>query len=163
MGSGRPLSDKGSILRESIGLVLREAKEPLTNQDLAESQLLAGLEFTPNDVSMTLVKMFNSTRRPFPLKRIRLHGRGAKWGYYNPEVVQVLEDKPRPKKTAAAEPPPPPAPPAPAEFRFDPIDLPRELAAQEPTVTVPPGVKSITIRIGGVSIQVELDGLAVVR
>lgn len=159
---GRRLTDKGAYLREAIATIMSKAKEPLDCVEVASDAMVADLEFSATQVSETLARMLNKREKPFPLKRIRAPGnKNTRWKYYNPEVVQVLEDKPRVKKTAAPEPPPMPPAAPPPEFKFDPVPLAKEL--QQPTVEVPPGVKSITIKVGGVSIHVELDAATVAR
>lgn len=157
---GRKLTEGGAYLREAIASVLAKAKEPLDSVEVASDPLIADVGLLPTDVSNALLRMFKKPVPPFPLRRIRAPGHtNTRWKYYNPTVVQVLEDKPR-GKHPAPKPEAPAAPPVP-EFQFNPVALEQEV--QKPTVEVPAGVKSITVKVGGVSIHIELDAPAVAR
>lgn len=159
---GRRLTDKGAYLRDAIATILAKAKEPLDAVEIAQHELIADVEYTASDVSEVLARMNRKAKKPHPIKRIRVSGpKNTRWKYYNPDVVQPLEDRPRGKRATPPAPDPVIPPAAPPEFQFDPVPLAQEL--QKPTVEVPPGVKSITVKVGGVSILIELDGTAVAR
>jgi hypothetical protein len=166
----RKLSDRFANIRAALELVFESATVPLTAGAIAEHSIMATEGFTASEVSSALSRLLKLDHPPFPLNRILVGVGNNRWAWYNPSVIPQLEDKPR-------TPPPPPdgatvvkewsatgstitqaAPPPPPDFKFDPLPFSREQA--QPTVDVPPGVKSITVSVGKVSIRIELDVLA---
>lgn len=154
-------SDATQLLREEVQRVLATATAPLTSLQIAEEPGVASLGLGSSRVAMEMTAIYMVKNKPYPLKRIPCsHGR-LKWEYFNPRVVKLA-----PTTLPVADRRAPEQPPVNAvnsnEFTFDPVAFDPPVEAEstveppEQAVTLPNGVKSITLTIGGVMVKIEL-------
>jgi hypothetical protein len=150
-------SDKTVLLRAAIAEALNHATEPMTSAEIADTLWVKDLQLTNLDVAPEIAGLYNLRPRVrgYPLLRIPAGKGRFKWSYFNPKVVTLVA----PPKAAA------PAPPvntvnsdAPA-FEFNPVDFDPVTPDVSPTptesVSVPAGLKSMRLSVGGVTITFE--------
>lgn len=153
----RAMTEKTQLIRTALESVLMDATRPMGATELYQHPDIAALGVSDKDVSNQLFQISKVKDKPFQLRRVFLPAAGSsqKWGYYIQGVVPVVEDR-RPEKPKPAD-PPAPVSGAPEDFTFNPVEF--APVCPEPgdaKVTVPPGVKCITLTVGGVGIRIEL-------
>lgn len=155
------IDDGTLLLRDAIRVVFAQASEPMTSTEVGDAPDVKELGLPLARVAIELSNMYTGKYKTFPIARIPApSGSRCQWAYFNPEVVR-LEYTPHVPKVRAA--PVNDVKSAPAqEFLFDPVQMVMDMAApsvdepETPAVTVPAGVKTITLTVAGVSIKIEI-------
>lgn len=142
------------LLRELIPAVLARQTRPVPASEIAQAPEISSLNLSEpaKDTSNALTGMYRNRKYPH-LKRVfqPQPGRSTKWGWFDAravtDVAEVAKTKPAAKAPPRVEP----------EFKFDPVELTAPATTPAaPVVSLPPGVRSITIQTGGVSIHINL-------
>lgn len=151
------MTEKNELLRTAIHVALLDAKQPMSSRDLANHPDVRVLGLDMKAVSNQLYQLCEIKKKPFPIRRTFMTAASSpqKWGYYLGGVTPVIENAP-PEKPKPAD-PPAPVSGAPEDFTFNPVEFaPVRPEPGDAKVTVPPGVKCITLTVGGVGIRIEL-------
>lgn len=161
MTNPRVASGETRILRAAITKVLMRATAPMPADEIARSPEVAATGLPRHKASLCVAHMYRLKNTGPTLHRIEFDDtRPAK--YYLPGVLsaslmggKAFDDG----KSMATRKKPAPVnnvKPEPQEFTFNPVELEAATPIDVP-VSVPPGVKCITLTVGGVSIKIELQ------
>lgn len=156
----RQLTDETALLREAIKEALGNATEPMTSTQVADTPVVMELGLSSNRVSRELKAMHQKKKSSWPIKRIPSAAPGHNtWEYFNPDVVKLVARAP--DRRQAADPAPVNGVNPPPAFEFNPVEFEQAAVADAATgpevnVPVPPGVKSITMTVAGVTIKIDL-------
>ena len=150
------ITDETILLREAIEQVLREAARPMTSVQIHEAAAVRELGVSVKRVSHALRELWMLRRKPFPLGRVDAPTVRPKWEYYHMDVCNPLAYRTRkPVEVNDVNSEPQVQEP---EFQFNALELgENELTPPAAQVQVPPGVKNITLSVGGVTIRIELN------
>lgn len=158
----RKLSDETALLRMAIQEALASAVAPMSGAEVASCAPVASLGLESTRVSHELAQLYKRRAKLFPICRTWAATGKATFEYYNPDVVRLAvapreERRMSPRREAPAA----PVNGANSSFEFNPIAFGRDpdLAPEVPSaanVSLPSGVKSITLTVGGVVVRIEL-------
>lgn len=154
----RKQSDETTLVRMVIKEVLDTATEPMTAAAIAQHPAVVSMGVSRDKTSQELSAMYRlTTKKPFPLCRLPSSSNLAQYEYYNPDVVKLAVGRRATDDTAVNDvnTQPEAKPVQAAQFAFNPVEFQAEPA--NAAVSVPAGVKSITLTIGGVNIRIELN------
>lgn len=158
----RKPSDETELLRMAIQEALASATAPMSGAEVASCAPVANLGLDSHRVSHELSQLYKRRAKLFPLCRTYAAAGKATYEYYNPEVVK-MELVPREERRTAPRREDDQAAlnavnPAPSEFQFDPVSFAAEpVPTSDANVSVPAGVRSITLTVGGVVVRIELN------